>query len=205
MPGVTQWAGVALNDRRAQRRKLLVECAFDLFGTEGEAGVSVRAVCRQAGLNSRYFYQSFADVDELLGAVYDRTAAQLAERVVADVDAAGQDPAARLRAGMRQVLRFCVTDPRRGRVLFTEARANATLAARRERAELILLDQVLQVETQAQPGVDPLELRVRAALFTGAMVELALQWLGGSLGDDLDTVLDAALAPALSILAADAG
>ena len=31
-------------------------------------------------------------------------------------------------------------------------------------------------------------------LFTGAMAELAQQWLTGSLGDDLDVVVDHALA-----------
>ena len=34
---------------------------------------------------------------------------------------------------------------------------------------------------------------VRAALFTGAMAELAQQWLAGNLGDDLDAVVDVAL------------
>ena len=33
-----------------------------------------------------------------------------------------------------------------------------------------------------------------AAIFTGAMAELAQQWLTGSLGDDLDVVVDHALA-----------
>ena len=34
--------------------------------------MSVRSVCRECGLNTRYFYESFDDVDDLLGAVYDR-------------------------------------------------------------------------------------------------------------------------------------
>jgi AcrR family transcriptional regulator len=33
--------------------------------------LTVRAVCRQAGLTERYFYESFADRDEFVRAVYD--------------------------------------------------------------------------------------------------------------------------------------
>ena len=63
-----------LIDRRTERRALLVEAGFPLFGDGGEAAVSVRSVCRECGLNSRYFYESFADTDDLLGAVYDHVA-----------------------------------------------------------------------------------------------------------------------------------
>ena len=71
MSSPTRWAGVPLTDRRAERA-LLVDAGYRLFGEEGEAGVSVRSVCRECGLNTRYFYESFDDVDDLLGAVYDR-------------------------------------------------------------------------------------------------------------------------------------
>src|SRR3954447_24729960 len=120
----TEWAGVPLADRRSERRNRLVEAAFTLFGSEGEAGVSVRAVCRAGRLHARYFYESFANTDLLLGAVYDRVAAELADHLRAALEAAGAEPPARLRAGIRTVLSFSSADPRRGRVLFTEARAN---------------------------------------------------------------------------------
>ena len=64
MSSPTRWAGVPLTDRRTERRALLVDAGFRLFGDEGDAGVSVRSVCRECGLNTRYFYESFADVDE---------------------------------------------------------------------------------------------------------------------------------------------
>ena len=76
MSSPTRWAGVPLADRRAERRAALIAAAFDIFGGVGaEAELSVRSVCRYCGYNTRYFYESFADTDELLGAVYDRVAA----------------------------------------------------------------------------------------------------------------------------------
>ena len=44
------------------------------------------------------------------------------------------------------------------------------------------------------PESDPVAAAVGAAIFTGAMAELAQQWLAGTLGDDLDVVVDQALA-----------
>ncbi len=49
MSSPTRWAGVPLIDRRTERRALLVDAAFRLFGDEGEAAVSVRSVCRESG------------------------------------------------------------------------------------------------------------------------------------------------------------
>ena len=143
MSSPTRWAGVPLTDRRTERRALLVDAGFRLFGDEGEAAVSVRSVCRECGLNTRYFYESFAGVDELLGAVYDRVSAQLAEVVEAAIEKAGDSVRARTRAGIAAVLGFSSADPRRGRVLFTEARANPVLAARRAAAQELLREGVL--------------------------------------------------------------
>lgn len=195
----TRWAGKSLADRRSERRALLVDAAFALFGTEGEAAVSVRAVCRACGLNTRYFYESFADTDRLLGAVYDRVAAELAQHLQTAVDAAGGDPAARVRAGIHSVLDFSSADPRRGRVLFTEAHANPVLAGRRHAAQTALMDAVLQQGAQIRPKVDPCLVKVSAAMFTGAMVELARQWLAGNLGNDLDTVVEHAVVLSLTM------
>src|SRR5690606_10883397 len=42
----TRWAGVPPEDRRAERRSLLLDAGFDLLGSEGWAGTTVRAVCQ---------------------------------------------------------------------------------------------------------------------------------------------------------------
>jgi AcrR family transcriptional regulator len=185
----TRWAGVPLTDRRAERRALLVDAAFALFGEGGESAVSVRSVCRACALNTRYFYESFADTDELLGAVYDQVAAGLNSSVEAAILTAGGTDTDRLRAGIRAVLGFSSADPRRGRVLFTEARANPALSARRAIAQETLRQLVLSERRQAYPADDPVETDVAAAMYTGAMAELAQQWLSGNLGTDLDTVV----------------
>ncbi|ABK72637.1 TetR/AcrR family transcriptional regulator [Mycolicibacterium smegmatis] len=189
----TRWAGVPLTDRRAERRALLVDAAFRLFGDGGETALSVRSVCRECGLNTRYFYESFADTDDLIGAVYDEVSALLAADVEAAMEGAGNSLRARTRAGIAAVLGFSSADPRRGRVLFTDARANPVLAQRRAVTQDLLREAVLSEGGRLNPGSDPVAAQVGAAMYTGAMAELAQQWLAGNLGDDLDAVVDHAL------------
>ena len=164
-------------DRPPQRAaRLLVEAAFALFGDGGEAALSVRSVCRECGLNTRYFYESFADTDELLGAVYDGVC-----RLAARSDGAMWRPATRTGPDAGRypaVLGFSSADPRRGRVLFTEARANPVLpsaAATQDRC-----GKPSSPKAGAHPDADPIAARVGAAMYTGAMAELAQQWLAGT-------------------------
>ncbi|MGV0789885.1 TetR/AcrR family transcriptional regulator [Mycolicibacterium sp. XJ2] len=193
MSSPTRWAGVPLTDRRAERRTQLIDAAFRLFGDGGETAVSVRSVCRECGLNTRYFYESFADTDDLLGAVYDQVSAQLTEAIEGAMSQAGESLRARTRAGIAAVLGFSSEDPRRGRVLFTDARSNPVLAARRAATQDLLREGVLAEGWQLHPDSDPIAAQVGAAMYTGAMGELAQQWLTGRLGTDLDAVVDHAV------------
>ena len=188
MPSATRWAGLSAADRQAERRTLLVRAAFALFGDGGEAAVSVRSVCRAAELNTRYFYESFADTDALLGAVYDEVAGELGGILTA-VMASARDGRSRLRAGIRAVLDFSSADPRRGKILFTEARTNPVLAARRTMAQDHVRELVLDEHRRTAPESDRVATEVGAAMYAGAMAELAQQWLAGTLGDDVDAVV----------------
>lgn len=189
----TRWAGVPLTDRRAERRAQLIDAAFRLFGDGGETALSVRSVCRECGLNTRYFYESFADTDDLLGAVYDEVSAQLTDAIEAAMSQAGESLRARTRAGIAAVLGFSSEDPRRGRVLFTDARSNPVLAARRAATQDLLREGVLTEGWRLEPDSDPIAAQVGAAMYTGAMAELAQQWLTGRLGTDLDAVVEHAV------------
>ena len=188
MPSATRWAGVSPADRQAERRTLLVRAAFGLFGDGGEAAVSVRSVCRAAELNTRYFYESFTDTDALLGAVYDEVAVELGG-ILTTAMTRTCDERSRLRAGIRAVLDFSSADPRRGKILFTEARTNPVLAARRTIAQDHVRELVLDEQRRTEPESDRVATEVGAAMYAGAMAELAQQWLAGTLGDDVDAVV----------------
>ena len=66
-----RWSGVPLQDRQTLRRDELIGAGVDVLGGEGGSALTVRAVCRAAGLTERYFYESFDDRDDFVKAVYD--------------------------------------------------------------------------------------------------------------------------------------
>ncbi len=191
MSRTSRWAGLSRAERQSERKRLLVEAAFELFGEDGETAVTVRSVCRCSALNTRYFYESFTDTDELLGAAYDFVVADLIGEL-AGAMADLPDDRARLRAGIHTVLDFSSEDPRRGKILFTEARTNPVLAARRSTIQEQLRKSVLDEGPTASRPARIADL-VGAAMYAGAMAELAQQWLSGNLGADLDPVVDAAV------------
>ena len=83
----------------------------------GDEAVTVRATIREAGLNPRYFYESFESIDQLLGALFDQQSDELQTRLEATLAAVADDPTATLRTGIETVLRFLTEDPRRARIL----------------------------------------------------------------------------------------
>jgi AcrR family transcriptional regulator len=192
----SRWTGLPVEERLAERRALLLDAAFELLGTEGDAATTVRAVCQRARLNPRYFYESFADRDELLVAVYDQQAALLGEAVVANVDAAGDDEAARLRAGIETIARFVTDDPRRARVLYSEALGNEALNRRRLEAQHAVVDFLVQWD-QVRRGPHPTGEQmpaVVAAILVGGLSELVLAWLDGRVTLSLEQLVDDAAA-----------
>lgn len=187
-----RWVGLSRDDRRAGRRKLLVDAAFAVIGHNSDTDLSVRSVCGEAGLHHRYFYESFADTDELMGAVYDRVYRQL-RRTLTAATSDLLDDRARLRAGIRAVLDFSSADWRNGYVLFKAGPANPVLVARRAAAQQELREYILAVRRQSDPRSDRVAAEVAAAIYAGATTQLNEQWLAGSLGDDLDVVIEHAV------------
>lgn len=156
----------------------------------------MRAVCRSAKLNSRYFYESFSDVDSLLVAVYDWQMEELSALVSSAVQDAGDDIGQQTRAGIGTVMRFVTEDPRRGRVLFTEGRAREPLATRRRDQLALFMEMVMLKGHQFVPERhwDSNTAAIVASMFAGAMTELVQSWLEGRLGNDLEAVIDRAAA-----------
>ncbi len=103
-----RWSGVPLESRSALRRDQLLAAGVQLLGNESGPAVTVRAVCRQAGLTERYFYESFADRDEFVRAVYD----EVCTRAMATLTSATTP-----REAVEQFVALMVDDPARGRVL----------------------------------------------------------------------------------------
>lgn len=103
-----RWSGVPLADRQARRRDELVAAGVALLGDERGPALTVRAACRTANLTERYFYESFADRDEFVRAVYDH----VCRTAMATLSSASTP-----RDAVERFVALMVDDPARGRVL----------------------------------------------------------------------------------------
>ena len=184
------YRGVEAADRLATRRSKLLGAGLDLLGADRQdaAELTVRGICRRAGLAARYFYESFADKDEFVAAVFDWVIADLAATTQAAVAAA--PPEEQTRAGMANVVRTIGGDPRVGRLLFSAQLANAVLVRKRvESGALFAMLSGRHVEDALQvPAND--RIKAAAHFVVGGVGQTISAWLAGAVRLDPDQLID---------------
>ena len=196
------YRGVDAAQRLAGRRASLLEAGLDLLGSDVSAELTVRAICRRAGVAARYFYESFTDKDEFVAAVFDWVIADLAATTQAAVAAAPLEE--QTRAGMANIVRTIGGDPRIGRLLFSAQLANAVVV--RKRVESSALFAMLSGKHVENALRVPENDRIKAAahFVVGGVGQTIGAWLTGDvrlgpeqLVDHLASLLDGLADPSL--------
>lgn len=201
MTQVRPYRGVEAPQRMADRRRRFMDAGLELLGRDTEE-LTVRAICRESGVATRYFYEAFTDKDEFVAAVFDSVVAEIAattQAAVAAVPFAEQN-----RAGITNLVRTVGEDTRVGRLLFDPQVSNAVVM--RKRAELggifaLLAAQHLQ--TALQRAESP-RIKAVAHFVVGGVSQAINAWLTGSIEfgrdeliDQLTTLLDGFVDPRL--------
>ncbi|SLK10566.1 TetR/AcrR family transcriptional regulator [Arthrobacter sp. P2b] len=177
----SNWRGKTAGERQAARRVLLLEAALNLLGANGVSSLGVRAICREAGLTERYFYESFKSLDELVGETYDAVIDGAYQAMQAAMVEAGSGYQA-AEAAIRSFTDYLTSDPRRARVFLMETEVAGTLASQlrrkldRNRGLFISLLKGLSDEP-----IDALGLELNARALMGSQTRLFLAWISGSL------------------------
>lgn len=127
------YRGVSADDRRAQRRQLLIDTALDCLHDDGLAAISVRSVCARARLTPRYFYESFDSLDALLLAAVDSVVDEVAETALAALTAAPPDLATQVRASIDAGYGVVATDARKASAMLVAASGHGPLRERRHK------------------------------------------------------------------------
>lgn len=174
------YAGVDAADRLAGRRSRLLEAGLELLGGNIEpAELTVRGICRQAGLATRYFYESFADKEHFIGAVFDWVVAGLAGTTQAAVSAAPTEE--QTGAGLANIVRTIEADPRVGRLVFGAQLSNTTVIHKRRETEalfVMLAGQHVETLTR-QPTTEA--TRAFSYFVVGGVTQTISAWLAGDL------------------------
>ncbi len=167
-----------MSARRAQRRADLVAATLDLIGEGGSAAVSVRSVCRRAGLTDRYFYESFAGRDELLVAMFNEVFAELFSNLAEVVGQVDGTPRERARAAAMAMVLFTEQNPSKGRLLLIEPFSEGSLIA----AGLAEAPALTRILAHDFPRRGTGAQRAMAAVATGgAIATLFATWQLGTL------------------------
>lgn len=179
------YGGESQEHRSARRRRQLLDAGLDLFGTVGYRATTVRVLCREAKVADRYFYESFANTEDLLVAVYRECVDRLLSAVASAVGELGDDlPLADVaRAGLDGLF-ATAEDERLARVVWLEVlgvspRVDATYQEAMRTFGRLVIDQLLSrrpAGAAADPGART-ERSVIATAVVGGVSQVATDWL----------------------------
>lgn len=191
------YRGQAAGDRSAERHRRLAEAGLELFGNHGFAGTTVKALCTEAGLTERYFYESFENREALFlevatGCVSGLMAALAAAEADADARWPG-DPAARVPAMLEALFRWFHDDHRRARVQLFEPLVMGPrfLALYRE----VTAAFAVMVQASLLRGLEPqlerrgLEPELLSKALVGGAVEIAKEWILDGCRQPIETMV----------------
>nr|WP_246475778.1 TetR/AcrR family transcriptional regulator [Brevibacterium renqingii] len=171
------YAGASREARESARRERIIAAGIELFGTEGYRAATVGAVCEAAGLNKRYFYESFASLEDLLCEVYERVVADLRAAVLAG----GGDTAPEvLRGFIAAFLGWAQANPVRAKVhlfevLGVSARVDELYRSHGRSIGDELVDRL--VRASSGPALTPARQRILGDVLVGAGLQLVVDWV----------------------------
>nr|WP_162138711.1 TetR/AcrR family transcriptional regulator [Gordonia hirsuta] len=192
------YRGLSAEERRASRRRALLEAGRELWCEYGWASVTMRAVCARAGLTDRYFYENFADRDALLVAVgesvRDETLGLILSAVAAHADASSRR---QLQAALEAVTEFIANDPGSAQIFFGDHGGSDTLEALRRQVIDSVVDLFVELSRpHLLPGVAEVQYRLTLLVGIGGFVEAAVGWRSGSLNFTAAEFVEALMAVA---------
>jgi len=186
------WRGESAEARRSRRRTQLIEAGVELFGTRGYTNTSVKAICGEAGLTERYFYETFSDREDLLIEIYREFIEDaFTKSAKAVMDADGLE--AEIREGLTAFARAVATDPRRARIQQIEVVGVSEALEQRRRDALNAFAELI-AQRSVEAGVDAeaagLDQHVLALGLVGSVNETLVDFVSGRLDVDLDGLVD---------------
>ena len=186
---MTVWRGTTTEERAGARREQLLQAGFELLGEHGVEGTTVRGVCAHAGLNPRYFYESFEDLDALIGAVYDSIVREAARRSLKAIAAAPDTARAKTRASLDASIRYLAEDERRIRIVLSEG--GEVLYERRNRSISVGANEMADLASGflGIPRDDKLLIST-AYMLAGGVSHLVVAWQDGSVDVTIDELIE---------------
>jgi AcrR family transcriptional regulator len=185
------YAGQTARARADARRVRLIEAGFDLFGTVGYRGTSVRAVLRQSGVGERYFYESFDSLEDLLVAVGQQVHGEIKDAMLGAL-AELTDPTVTdmARACLLALAATLTDDPRRMRIAVVESIDVSAKVTRSANEVADWYVDLIVTSALATGPIPPLSAPIFAAALVGATKEVLVRWAAGTVPVDMPTLVE---------------
>jgi AcrR family transcriptional regulator len=187
-----RYRGITASERRAQRRERLLQAGLELFGTQGYARSSIRAVSAAASLNTRYFYESFSSREHLLYCVYERIIQDVA-RAAREATQGADTIEAQARAGLRAGWTMLTEDPRKAKIVAVEVIGVSEPLERLRRdtrhalADLTAANALSFAGSGRRLYLDPV---LTARSLMGGVVEVLVDWINGDVDASVDEIVE---------------
>ncbi len=188
-----RYRGRAAEERRAERRRRLLDAAVELFGTRGYAATTIEMLYTEARLAPRHFYEQFAGREELLAAVYAEQIAAVVEAVDEARETAPPEVRARVRAILEAFAGAMLSDPRRARIAYLEVPGTSRELERRASGVVRSFARVVEDEARAAAAAGRLPERdfaLTAMLLVGGTNAILLDWLTREGRRPIESVLE---------------
>ena len=142
--------------------------------------------------SSRYFYESFDDLEEFAVAIYDEIITDLTITTLGALDGVDRkDADALVRTSLGALIGYIAEDMRRGRLLYSTTLAAVPAVAARRRASTRLFVGLLMDEARDDTPLDPPPSEVVSVMMVGGLAHAITAWLDGDLVLTQDELVDA--------------
>ena len=191
-----RYGGIDSEERQRQRKQRLIEAALAVFGEQGFHKSTVRDVCKEAQLTSRYFYESFEGMEDLFRSVYMTYSKQLMQTTVMSLAHCEPVPEKLAAAALRTFYEYIREDPRRARVMLIDAfTVGEVMFMHTSKTNQDFAFLIMGIMDQQFPNLHKLNLDTSfiADGLVGANNRIATQWVADKCKAPLESVLRNAL------------
>ncbi|WP_415976972.1 TetR/AcrR family transcriptional regulator [Rhodococcus sp. 077-4] len=189
-----RYNGMSADDRTADRRARLLEAGLEVFATAGAQNTTMTAICAEAKLTERYFYQSFSSREDLLQHVVESVSDEIRTAALNALHAPAPTVEEQVHNAISAFVGVLTDDRRKGRVAMIESLAVDSLRDYRRKSMRAFAHLVAEQsrELYGEQAWPQPQSEINGLLFIGGLAELVIAWLTDEIDMAPADIVDAA-------------